>query len=68
MIKGCSHDDRVDASASGHRHLRRQFIPYFLAPFGRKKTWKNVSSGSSSPPTPASNHHSSPPKHILQYL
>ena len=31
MVKGCSHDDRVDASASGHPHLRRQFIPYFLA-------------------------------------
>ena len=31
MFKGCSHDDRVDASASGHPHLPRQFIPYFLA-------------------------------------
>ena len=31
MIKGCSHDDRVDASASGHPHLPRQFISYFLA-------------------------------------
>ena len=31
MFKGCSHDDRVDASTPGHRHLRRQFIPYFLA-------------------------------------
>ena len=29
--KGCSHDDRVDASTSGHPYLRRQFIPYFLA-------------------------------------
>ena len=29
--KGCSHDDRVDASTSGHPHLPRQFIPYFLA-------------------------------------
>ena len=38
MIKGCSHDDRVDAYTPGHRHLRRQFIPYFLAPFGRKET------------------------------
>ena len=27
----CSHNDEVDASASGHRHLPRQFIPYFLA-------------------------------------
>ena len=31
MFRGCSHDDRVDASASGHPHLPRQFIPYFLA-------------------------------------
>ena len=31
MIKGCSHDDRVDASTPGHPHLHRQFIPYFLA-------------------------------------
>ena len=31
MFKGCSHDDRVDASASGHPHLPRQFISYFLA-------------------------------------
>ena len=31
MIKGCSHNDEVDASTPGHRHLRRQFIPYFLA-------------------------------------
>ena len=29
--KGCSHDDRVDASTPGHPHLPRQFIPYFLA-------------------------------------
>ena len=29
--KGCSHDDRVDASTSGHPHLPRRFIPYFLA-------------------------------------
>ena len=27
----CSHNDEVDASTPGHRHLRRQFIPYFLA-------------------------------------
>ena len=31
MIKRCSHNDEVDGSTSGHRHLRRQFIPYFLA-------------------------------------
>ena len=31
MIKGCSHNDEVDASTSGHPHLPRQFIPYFLA-------------------------------------
>ena len=29
--KGCSHDDRVDASTPGHPRLPRQFIPYFLA-------------------------------------
>ena len=27
----CSHNDEVDASTSGHPHLPRQFIPYFLA-------------------------------------
>ena len=27
----CSHNDEVDASTPGHRHLPRQFIPYFLA-------------------------------------
>ena len=27
----CSHNDEVDASAPGHPHLPRQFIPYFLA-------------------------------------
>ena len=26
----CSHNDEVDASTPGHRHLPRQFIPYFL--------------------------------------
>ena len=38
MIKGCSHDDRVDASTPGHRHLPRQFIPYFLAHRLARKT------------------------------
>ena len=38
MVKGCSHDDRVDASTPDHPRLPRQFIPYFLAPFGRKET------------------------------
>ena len=38
MIKGCSHNDEVDASTSGHRHLRRQFIPYFLAHRLARKT------------------------------
>ena len=27
----CSHNDEVDASTSGHSHVPRQFIPYFLA-------------------------------------
>ena len=27
----CSHNDKVDVSTSGHPHLPRQFIPYFLA-------------------------------------
>ena len=26
-----SHNDKVDAFTTGHRHLPRQFIPYFLA-------------------------------------
>ena len=38
MIKGCSHDDRVDASTPDHPRLPRLFISYFLAPFGRKET------------------------------
>ena len=33
----CSHNDEVDASASGHRHLPRQFIPYFSCSQARKK-------------------------------
>ena len=68
MIKGCSHNDEVDASTPGHPHLPRQFIPYFLARRLARKHEKNVSSGSSSPPTPASNHYGSPPTHTLQYL
>ena len=36
--EGCSHNDEVDASTPGHRHLPRQFIPYFLAHRLARKT------------------------------
>ena len=68
MIKGCSHNDEVDASTPGHPHLPRQFIPYFLARRLARKHEKMSPQARLPPPTPASNHYSSPPTHILQYL
>ena len=68
MFKGCSHDDRVDASTPAHPHLPRQFIPYFLACRLARKH------GKMSPQArlPLRLRHLiitvRPPRHILQYL
>ena len=68
MIKGCSHDDRVDASTPGHPHLRRQFIPYFLA----RRLARKYEKMSPQARLPLRLRHLiitvRPPRHILQYL
>ena len=49
----------VDASTPGHRHLPRQFIPYFLAHRLARKHEKMSPQAPLLPPTPASNHYGS---------